>query len=149
MTAVERVVPAGAAEVFAVLADGWSYGAWVVGNSHVRDVDPRWPEVGTRLHHRSGAWPVQVNDITVVRAVEKDRFLRLAARLWPLGQAEIALELHPAAGGTRVVLTEVVTDGPLKIVPDPVQAVLFKPRNTEALARLSDLVQGRGAARSH
>ena len=44
MTQIERTIPAGAGQIFDVLADGWSYAAWVVGNSHVRDVDPEWPE---------------------------------------------------------------------------------------------------------
>ena len=52
------------AAVFAVLADGWLYPTWVVGASRMRDVDDRWPEPGSRLHHSVGAWPALLDDIT-------------------------------------------------------------------------------------
>ncbi|SDZ34380.1 Polyketide cyclase / dehydrase and lipid transport [Amycolatopsis xylanica] len=145
MTRVERTVPAKADDVFAVLADGWSYAAWVVGNSHVRDVDPEWPAVGSRLHHRTGAWPLQVQDITVVRAIEPGRYLGLEARLWVFGAACIELTLEPVpGGGTRVVMEERAISGPIKAIPHPALAAVLKPRNKEALARLADLATGRG-----
>jgi len=146
MTQIEQTIPASAKEIFAVLADGWSYAGWVVGASHIRDVDPAWPAVGTRLHHSSGPWPLQIQDITVVRAVETDRSLELEARLWFLGRVRITLTLHPVEEhSTRVVMDETTIGGPAKVLPHPVQALLLKPRNTEALARLADLATGRGA----
>ncbi len=72
----EPEVPAAAADVFAVLSDGWSYAGWVVGNSHIRDVDRNWPDVGARIHHSVGAWPLQIHDVTKVRAVEPGRYTR-------------------------------------------------------------------------
>jgi polyketide cyclase/dehydrase/lipid transport protein len=146
MTQIEQVIPASAQQIFAVLADGWSYAGWVVGASHIRDVDPDWPAVGTRLHHSSGPWPLQIKDITVVRAVEQDRKLELEARLWVFGRVRITLILTPMSGqSTRVVMEETAIGGPAKILPHPVQALLLKPRNAEALARLADMATGRGA----
>jgi hypothetical protein len=146
MTQIEQTIPASAAQIFGVLADGWSYAGWVVGASHIRDVDPEWPAVGTRLHHSSGPWPLQIQDITVVRAVEQDRKLELEARLWILGRVRITLTLTPLAeASTRVVMEETAIGGAAKALPHPVQALLLKPRNSEALARLADMATGRGA----
>lgn len=33
-------------------------GPWEVGSTHMRDVGRRWPQVGTRIHHSIGVWPV-------------------------------------------------------------------------------------------
>jgi hypothetical protein len=131
--------------VFAVLADGWSYAGWVVGNSHVRDVDPGWPRVGTRIHHSAGAWPVQTNDITSVVAVEPGHFLELDARLSPFGAARIRIALTSlyCGFGTRVVMAEEIVRGPGALIPRPAQAVLLRPRTIESLARLGDLAEGR------
>lgn len=145
MTRIERTIPVAADRIFDVLADGWSYAAWVVGNSHVRDVDPAWPAVGSRLHHSSGAWPLQIRDITVVTAMEKDRSLELEAKLWVLGTVHIGLTLVPKAdGSTTVVMEETAIGGPVKFVPHVVQQLAFTPRNTEAVDRLADLATGRG-----
>src|SRR5690606_19207370 len=67
---VRRTIPAGPDRVFAVLADGWMYAAWVVGAAHVRDVDPQWPAVGARIHHSLGPWPLMMHDVTKVLNVE-------------------------------------------------------------------------------
>lgn len=42
-------------DVFAVIADGWAYGNWVVGTSHMRAVETDWPAAGSRLFHSVGA----------------------------------------------------------------------------------------------
>ena len=64
---VSRDIAAPRQRVWDVLADGWTYSGWVVGNSHVRGVDPGWPSVGTRIHHSAGAWPVQI-ELTIPMA---------------------------------------------------------------------------------
>ena len=81
---VTRTVEVAPEHVFAVLADGWSYAGWVVGNSHVREVDPHWPAVGAKIHHSAGLWPLQVKDWTEVTAMTPDRMIDLRARVWPL-----------------------------------------------------------------
>jgi uncharacterized protein YndB with AHSA1/START domain len=145
MIEVSRTVPARPADVFAVLADGWSYAGWVVGNSHIRNVDPDWPAPGARIHHSAGVWPTQVRDVTVVRAVEPDHLLELEARLWLLGTALIRFTLTPLADGaeTRVTMAEEAVRGPGGLIPAPVQSLLLRPRNKESLARLCDLAAGR------
>ena len=41
-----------------MIADGWTYSQWVVGNSRMRAVDPDWPAPGSTIHHTIGIWPV-------------------------------------------------------------------------------------------
>ncbi|MEU4804564.1 SRPBCC family protein [Actinosynnema sp. NPDC023587] len=141
MTKVDLHIPRPPDRVFEVLADGWSYAGWVVGATHIRDVDGGWPGVGTRIRHSVGAWPLQIEDETVVRAVEVGRSLELDARLWPVGSAWIRLDLAPAAdGGTTVTMREKIVSGPGSVLPEAAQAFFLVPRNREALKRLADLV---------
>jgi uncharacterized protein YndB with AHSA1/START domain len=143
MTEVTRFVDAPAAQIFATLADGWTYPLWVVGASHMRAVDPTFPGVGSRLHHSVGIWPLLLDDTTEVVEVEPDRRLVLHARAWPTGTARIELELVPAPGGTTVRMVETASSGPATLVPGPVQSLILVPRNREALARLDDVVRNR------
>ena len=147
MITVSREVAVGPQDVFAILSDGWSYAGWVVGNSHVRDVDPGWPRVGTRIHHSAGAWPLQIEDTTAVVSVEPGRFLELDARLWVFGAATIRFTLTPlhAGPGTEIVMEEEAVRGPARLIPAPLQAIGLRPRNVESLARLADLAVGRRA----
>lgn len=141
MTDVTTVIAAPPERVWAVLADGWTYAGWVVGASHVRAVDPGWPEVGARIHHSVGLWPLVVNDTTEVTDVVPGRVLELDARTWPVGVARVRLELtRTDQGGTKVVMSEHVARGPAKFLPGPVQAALLIPRNRESLSRLTDMV---------
>jgi uncharacterized protein YndB with AHSA1/START domain len=144
MTEVSKTVDIAPEHVFAVLADGWSYAAWVVGNSHVREVDAGWPAVGTRIHHSFGLWPAQFKDWTEVTAMTPNRMLELRARLAPFGAATIRLDLTPTAnGGTRIVMHEQADEGVSGLLPDGLQALILRPRNVEAIGRLSDLARGR------
>ncbi|WP_329063614.1 SRPBCC family protein [Amycolatopsis sp. NBC_01480] len=144
MTEVSRVIDASPDDVFAVLADGWSYAGWVVGSSHIRDVDQDWPAAGTRIRHSVGPWPLHIQDVSVVTAVEPGVSLTLEAQGWPLGSAAIELTLVPqGAGKTMVRMAEHIVGGPGKVLPTALQALVVKPRNREALARLADIVVGR------
>ncbi|MGW5454248.1 SRPBCC family protein [Nocardia sp. NPDC003979] len=144
---VQLTVPAGVDDVFAVLADGWSYSGWVVGASHIRRVDKGWPAVGTRIHHSVGPWPLVIEDTTEVRASEAPHTLELDARLWPMGAAVIRFELHEVAPATTEVrMGELAVRGPGKLVPRAAQELLLTPRNRETLDRLSDLAVGKSRA---
>ncbi|WP_194813877.1 SRPBCC family protein [Nocardia sp. XZ_19_385] len=145
MVEVKFVVNAPAKQVFEVLADGWLYTNWVVGASHIRDVDAGWPEVGTRIHHSVGLWPMTIDDTTEVLAVDPPRLLELRARLWPVGMAAIRLELSGDETTTEIRMTEEITGGPGRMLPEAAQALMLAPRNTESLSRLADLVLGRAA----
>ncbi|ROP36832.1 polyketide cyclase/dehydrase/lipid transport protein [Saccharothrix texasensis] len=131
------VVPTSVEQVFAVLADGWSYAGWVVGAAHIREVDAGWPGTGTRIHHSVGAWPVAVQDVTTVLDVDPPRMLELEARLWPLGAARIRFDLKATSDGCEVTMLEEAIKGPLSLLPAPAQSLFLVPRNRETLTRLS------------
>lgn len=130
--------------VWAVLADGWSYAGWVVGATHIRDVDAGWPKPGTRIHHSVGPWPLVIQDTTEVVRCEPSRLLELDARLWPVGAARITITLQARSDSlTQVWMTERVVRGPSAYLPKFLQDVLLIPRNKETLQRLEALAKGR------
>ena len=144
MVEVSLTVRASREQVFAILADGWSFSAWVVGASHIRRVDEGWPQVGSRIHHSVGPWPLMVHDVTAVRAVEPPRLLELHARLWPIGAALVRLELdEPEPGVTVIRMYERAIRGPASLLPTRAQATVLVPRNRESLRRLADITVGR------
>ena len=145
MAKVTRMIGTDPAHVFAVLADGWSYPLWVVGASHMRDVDAAWPEIGSRIHHSVGLWPLLVEDFTEVVGMQPDRHLELAARAWPTGSARITIDLEDAPGGTVVTMAEHAEAGPAALIPGPLETAMLVPRNREALARLDRLATRRRA----
>lgn len=151
MTSCERVVAASVHDVWDVLADGWLYPLFVVGASRMREVDPGWPSPGARLHHSVGAWPLLVDDVTEVLAVEPRRRLRLRAHGWPTGAAEVVLDLRAehreSEETTRVRISEDVTHGPGLLVPRPLRAPQIVWRNTETLRRLALVCEGRAVDR--
>jgi uncharacterized protein YndB with AHSA1/START domain len=141
---VSQLVATSPDRVFEVLADGWLYPLWVVGASHMRDVDPGWPAEGTRIHHSVGPWPLVVQDATRVIAVEPGRMLELYARVWPTGAARVRLTLTPEGDNqTHVTMEEVFDRGPAARIPTPIQAALMRPRNLESLRRLADIAEHR------
>lgn len=144
MARTERVVAASAERVFAVLADGWTYADWVVGTAHIRDVDSSWPSVGSRLHHRVGPWPMSVADTTHVLRCDPPHRLVLRARMWPLGEATVAIGLARLdATTTRVTIEEDFSRGPLLWARTKVNDLLLHGRNVEALSRLADFAENR------
>jgi uncharacterized protein YndB with AHSA1/START domain len=149
MIEVSIEVPAARERVWAILADGWTYASWVVGAAHIRKVDDAWPELGSRIHHSVGPWPLHIQDQTVVEEVEPPHLLRFKANMWPFGAARVKLILDALGpDSTRVTMAEQLVAGPGKLLPQPAQSVLLTPRNRECLRRLSDMAIGnaRGAA---
>jgi hypothetical protein len=67
---VTRDIAATRQRVWEVLADGWSYSGWVVGNSRIRAVSGNWPAPGARILHSIGTWPAVINDETVVESAD-------------------------------------------------------------------------------
>ncbi len=127
-----------------MLAEGWHYGSWVVGAARIRDVDPHWPAVGSRIHHSVGSWPLLLDDHTEVLECEPGRRLVLRARGWPAGEATVSLTLTATpTGGVQVEMWEDATSGPGTLVPRPLREPLISARNTEALRRLLLLAAGR------
>jgi len=143
MPVVTRTVQVSPETVFEALSDGWLYGLWVVGASHIRGVDDGWPAVGRRIHHSVGAWPVLIEDNTEVVEVEPGRRLVLTARAWPFGTARVALALTPTAEGTTITMEESPQSGPAQKLHNRLSEGLLRRRNVESLERLAELVEKR------
>ena len=140
-----RDIAASPEQVWDVLADGWLYPLWVVGATRMRDVDDTWPDEGSALHHSVGVWPVVVDDETRVLACRPGEELRLRAKAWPGGEAEVVLTLEPRGDRTRVAIHETTVSGPGSLMPAFLEAPLMKLRNSETLNRLAHVVEGRAA----
>lgn len=130
-------------DVWAVLADGWSYASWVVGASRIRAVEEGWPSAGTSIHHSVGAWPLLINDSTTVREADPPRRLVLTARAWPTGEARVDIRLEPSPTGCRITIIEDALAGPATMIPSAVRQPLLDGRNREALHRLVLVAEGR------
>lgn len=142
-TSVTRDIAAPRRRVWEVLADGWTYSQWVVGNSRMRAVDDDWPAPGTRILHSVGVWPFVVNDETLVLSCIPQEELVLLARLRPFGAARITFRLSDIPDGCRLEMTEVVVRGPMKLLPDRLQLMGVWPRNRECTWRLAGLAERR------
>lgn len=144
MSRTTRVMQCAPEDVFAVLADGWDYGMWVVGAARIRDVEPTWPAAGSRIHHSVGVWPILISDTTEVEEVEAPHRLQLKVRAWPTGEGRVVLTMNPTGEGTtEVVMEERAVSGPATLMPTPVQDAMLHPRNVEALRRLAYLAEHR------
>jgi hypothetical protein len=128
--------------VFDVLADGWLYVAWVVGAARCRDVDKEWPAEGSRIHHSFGVWPVLLNDATVSLGWDAPRKASFRARGWPIGEAQVIIEVQPSGDGCTVRITEFPIKGPGTLV-GPLLEPLIALRNIETLRRLREIAEGR------
>jgi hypothetical protein len=140
---VKRDTTATRQQVWDVIADGWTYSQWVVGNTRMRAVDPRWPAPGSKIHHTIGIWPVVVNDETVVESSTPLEELVLLAKGRPFGGARIVLRLSDTGDGCRIEMAEVPVGGPLNLLPRRVGLAAAYPRNRECLARLAALAERR------
>lgn len=140
-----RIVNARPSDIWAVLANGWLYPSWVVGASRMRKVDADWPAVGATLHHSVGTWPLLLDDTTSVLLSRPAQVLRLRARAWPGGEAEVELRIRPAPGHadrSEVVMLEHPVAGPGRWIPRPLVDLALHPRNRESLQRLAYLAEG-------
>jgi len=141
---VKRETSASRQRVWDVLANGWTYAQWVVGNSRMRAVDPNWPEPGSTIHHSIGIWPALLDDSTVVLASEPTHELVLLANGRPFGKARITLRLFDLAhGGCRIEMAEVPVSAPLSWLPDRLSLTAAFPRNRECTWRLAALAEQR------
>jgi uncharacterized protein YndB with AHSA1/START domain len=143
VTVNSRTIKATPEKVWQVLSDGWLYPLWVVGATRMRDVDADWPAVGAKLHHSAGVWPLVIDDDTEVLEVEPGELLRLRARGWPAGEAEVLITLTPQDGDTLLEIREDAVRGPGTLVPMPLRAPMIGWRNVEALRRLAAIAERR------
>jgi hypothetical protein len=136
-----RDVPVSCQQVWDVMADGWTYTQWVVGNSRTRAVDSDWPQPGSAIRHSIGIWPLVINDQTEVEICDPPRELVLHARLGPLGAARITMRLHEIPEGCRIEMIEVPVEGPMGVIPDRLALAAVYPRNRECLWRLAAMAE--------
>ncbi|HEY2297049.1 MAG TPA: SRPBCC family protein [Jatrophihabitans sp.] len=146
MSTLSTHIKASPSEVFAVLADGWTYSNWVVGTSHIRAVEDQWPAPGSTLHHAVGAWPLITRDKTVVQSVTPEREIVLRARGSQLGEAVVTIELRDDADGCAVTMHETPISGLGRWLHNPVNEALLTKRNQESLRRLRATVERRTEA---
>jgi hypothetical protein len=146
MSSTTRVIKATPAAVWDVLADGWLYPLWVVGASRMREVESSWPDVGAKLHHSVGAWPLLIDDTTEVTGSRPHQFLGLRGRGWPVGEVDVAIHLRASGAETEVVIEEDAAAGPGLLVPKPVRGISFRWRNVETLRRLAYLAERRASS---
>jgi uncharacterized protein YndB with AHSA1/START domain len=141
---VERDISASREKVWAVIADGWTYSQWVVGNSRMRAVDPNWPEVGSTIRHSVGVWPLLLDDVTVVEECQPLQQLVLLAKGRPFGKARITLRLTDIdSGGCRIEMAEVPVGAPMGWVPKRAALAAAFPRNRECTWRLAAIAERR------
>lgn len=142
----EIVVNAPRSAVFEALTDPSAYVQWVVGGRRLRAVDEAWPQPGSAFYHEVGVAPFVLRDCTRMLEYAPGERVVLDAKARPLGTAIVDIRLHGDDGGTRVVLDEVPSGGPLRLVPRPLIDALTRVRNAKSLQRLRDLVEERAGA---
>jgi hypothetical protein len=141
---VKRNTTASRERVWAVMADGWTYSQWVVGNSRMRAVDPNWPQTGSTIGHSIGVWPLLVDDVTVVQECRPLEKLVLLAKGRPFGKARVTLRLFDIeGGGCRIEMAEVPVGAPMGWVPGRLSLAAAFPRNRECTWRLAALAERR------
>ncbi len=143
MSVNTRLIKAPPDKVWAVLSDGWLYPLWVVGATRMRDTDSTWPQPGAKIHHSVGVWPAVLDDNTEVLDSEPVRFLKLRARSWPVGEAEVKITLTASGADTLVEIAEDAVSGPGVLVPKPARDLMIKVRNVESLRRLAFISERR------
>lgn len=143
MSRVERVMAGDPDQVWEVLSDGWLYPVWVVGATHMRNVDDTWPGAGAELHHQVGAWPFLIADVTKVAECEAPRRLVLQARAWPFGAARIEITIDPHPDGSLVRMAEAPVRGLTRWLDNLLLRKLLVTRNKECLLRLAAIVEHR------
>src|SRR4029077_299304 len=143
MATNERRIGATPERVWDVLADGGLYPLWGVGATRMRGVDETWPAVGSRLHHSVGSWPLLIDDTTSVLECTPQSVLRLRARAWPAGDAQVTIQLNGSGADTLVEIEEDAESGPGLLVPKPARDLGLHWRNVESLRRLAFLAERR------
>lgn len=135
-------------DVWDVLMDPEAYGHWVVGSSHIRDVDPDWPAPGSRFHHTVGVGPLKLPDHTEVLEIDPPRRLVLKAKARPLGTARVELDIRRAGAGAGITMVEDPGDRLSRpLLGNPVAQRLIGLRNRESLRRLRRLAEERAFRR--
>ena len=75
--------------------------------------------------------------------MEPNRRLVLEARGWSVGTARVDITVQPDGDGSLVSIEEDITDGPARLIPQPIRFPAIEVRNRETLRRLAYLAEGR------
>lgn len=143
-TEVTQQISAPADRVFSVLSDAWLMPVWVVGATHIRDVDETWPARGSQVHHQVGPWPISISDVTAVVECEPPRRFVMQGRAFPFGEVYIELTVEPdGQGGALVRMGESPSYGAARVLDNPLQRRLLAARNRESLTRLKAVAENR------
>lgn len=128
-------------QVFAVLADPFTYPSWLVGAKRIRSADAAFPRRGASFRHKVGLGPVTVKDRTTALESRPGELLVLDAKARPIGEATVRFELQPSPTGTRLVMVETVVKPVLlrllRFVLDP----LTERRNARSVRQLRDQIE--------
>ena len=87
-----------------------------------------------------------ISDTTSVEDANRPHDLTLKVRAWPAGEGRVRMICEPQSSDTLVTMEEEATSGPAKLVPKPIQDLMLKKRNDEALQRLAYLAESRARA---
>ena len=98
---------------------------------------------GASLHYTVGLGPLQINDCTTVRLVEKGKCLELEAHARPLGSARISIQILPWGEDSVVIMDEHPLRGPSWALENPVVELMMTLRNRSMLRRLVRVVEAR------
>lgn len=135
-------------DVFDRLIDPRTYPAWLAGAQRIRAVDPDWPAVGSRFHHRVGWGPLHLDDSTAVVRVDRPNELTLRASVGPLGKVLVRFRLH-GSRPTVVVFDEAPERGLVRVLGTTIGRMALKAgiwgRNTVSLQQLRDDIEAAGA----
>jgi uncharacterized protein YndB with AHSA1/START domain len=142
----QKLVGASPDEVWKVLADGSSYGDWVVGTSATRPRKGDWPELGSEIEYTVRLGPSTFSGRTIVRRCEPPHHLELEAESGRLGTARIALEVRHWGDETLIIFEEHPLRGPGGFLHNAAVDAIAQLRNRSMLSRLSRLVERRRTA---
>ncbi|NBM20769.1 SRPBCC family protein [Streptomyces sp. GC420] len=130
-------------DVWAVLCDGSKYSDWVVGTTDSYEREGTWPEVGSSIRYVVGLGPARFEGSTVVRRMERPRWLELEAKSGWAGSARIAIEVRPWGAGTLVIVDEHPLHGPGGRLHNTAFEAVIQLRHRRMLRKLAGVVEER------
>ena len=135
MATNRRLMQCAPEAVFRALSDGWLYPSWVVGAARMREVDAAWPAPRATLHHSVGTWPFLLNGTTTMLEWHPNRKAVMQARGWPIGEAQVTVEVDKTHSGCLVSIHETPVRGPGAALPAFLTGPMLLWRNSETLRR--------------
>ena len=142
MAYTSREIRVSGSRAFAALVDPETYPQWLIGTHRIRDVDPNWPQQGSRFHHVVGPGPLRIADSSEVLEIEPGSVLALRVRARPFIAAVVTFRVLGANGSCVVSMQEEPAVRTIGNIVRPVMDPLIHVRNHRSLRRLAKLVEG-------